>query len=109
MYKQLSVLIDWREINSTDPNSITERFNVLWKANWTRDAEKILKAFEKDVILKVTLMMFEVFNPGISCDQVKTDGYDGKEAVEGDVVQEPSQWSLSGALLYSVTIITTIG
>ena len=45
----------------------------------------------------------------MTCDQVKTDGYDGKEAVEGDVVQEPSQWSLSGALLYSVTIITTIG
>ena len=45
----------------------------------------------------------------ITFDQVKTDGYDGKEAVEGDVVQEPSQWSLSGALLYSVTIITTIG
>ena len=41
---------------------------MLWKANWTRDAEKILKAFEKDVILKVTLSMFDVFklkfNPG---------------------------------------------
>ena len=53
---------------------------------------------------KIKLEYFE-----ITCDQVKTDGYDGKEAVEGDVVQEPSQWSLSGALLYSVTIITTIG
>ena len=41
--------------------------------------------------------------------QVKTEGYDGKEAVEGDVDQEPSQWSLSSSLLYSVTIITTIG
>jgi hypothetical protein len=41
--------------------------------------------------------------------QVKTDGYDGKEAVVGDEEQKPSQWSLSGALLYSVTIITTIG
>ena len=106
MYKQLSFLI--LKINSTDINSITEHFNVLWKANWTRDAEKILKAFEKDVIMKVNQLII-VRQENTPCDQVKTDGYDGKEAVEGDVVQEPSQWSLSGALLYSVTIITTIG
>ena len=42
--------------------------------------------------------------------QVKNEGYDGKEANVGDDVEdEPSQWSISGALLYSVTIITTIG
>jgi len=52
----------------------------------------VLKTFEKDVILKV-----------------KNEGYDGREANVGDVVDEPSQWSISGALLYSVTIITTIG
>ena len=27
--------------------------NVLWKANWTAEAEKVLKAFEMDVIMKV--------------------------------------------------------
>ena len=50
------------EINSTDTNSITEHFNVLWKANWTRDAEKILKAFEKDVIMKVTPLIVATRN-----------------------------------------------
>ena len=30
-------------------------FNVLWKGNWTREAEKVLKAFEKDVIMKVMI------------------------------------------------------
>lgn len=34
----------------------------------------------------------------------KLDGYDGKEV---DDVER--QWSVSGALLYSITVITTIG
>ena len=41
---------------------------------------------------------------------MKTEGYDGKEAsADEDVVDEPSQWSISGSLLFSVTVITTIG
>ena len=55
----------WGGINSTDTNSITEHFNVLWKANWTRDAEKILKAFEKDVIMKVAPMIMKTKNNDI--------------------------------------------
>ena len=41
--------------------------------------------------------------------QVKNEGYDGREAGPDTVEEEPSQWSVSGSLLYSVTIITTIG
>lgn len=52
------------------------------------DAEKVLKRFELDVIKKA-----------------KTEGYDG-----GDSGNDASvQWNFSGALLYSVTVITTIG
>ena len=41
--------------------------------------------------------------------QVKNEGYDGREASQDAVDEEPSQWNLPGSLLYSVTIITTIG
>ena len=86
----------------------------------------MLKTFEKDVILKVRYGGYKTLSKQAlknsanyhliipKCrylfSQVKTEGYDGKEANVGDDVEdEPSQWSISGALLYSVTIITTIG
>ena len=43
-------------INKFDIVIIAEHFNVLWKANWTREAEKVLKTFEKDVIMKVSIL-----------------------------------------------------
>lgn len=61
---------------------------MLYKDNWTALAAEVIKRFEKNVIRKV-----------------KSEGYDG-----GDSEDEASvQWNFSGALLYSVTVITTIG
>ena len=66
----------------------TEHFNVLWRENWTREAAKVLRKFEQDVIRKA-----------------KTEGYDGQDQEDTASLQ----WNFSGALLYSVTVITTIG
>ena len=61
---------------------------MLYRHNWTAEAGKVLRQFELDVIRKA-----------------KTDGYDGQEATD----DTEYQWDFSGSLLYSVTVITTIG
>ena len=66
--------------------NFAEKYNVLWRENWTIDAGKVLKRFEQEVIRKA-----------------KNDGYDGQDD------KNKAQWNFSGALLYSVTVITTIG
>ncbi|XP_059484125.1 potassium channel subfamily K member 18-like [Neocloeon triangulifer] len=66
---------------------ITERLNVLYEKNWTQLVHEQLRRFETNVVAAA-----------------KLEGYDGK-----DLLDSERQWSFSGALLYSVTVITTIG
>jgi hypothetical protein len=60
---------------------------VLYEKNWTHLVHEQLRKFETNVVAAT-----------------KVEGYDGKELQDAD-----RQWSFSGALLYSVTVITTIG
>ena len=49
-------IIGWQAIYTITILTLTylaEHFNVLWKENWTLEAGRVLKAFEKDVINKV--------------------------------------------------------
>ena len=49
-------IIGWQSICISTSLTLTylaEHFNVLWKENWTLEAGRVLKAFEKDVINKV--------------------------------------------------------
>ncbi|XP_013793352.1 uncharacterized protein LOC106477314 [Limulus polyphemus] len=64
---------------------ITVESSVLHEINWTERAAATLRNFE------VTLVR-----------AVRKEGYDGKD-------DPPLQWSFSGALLYSIIVITTIG
>lgn len=66
---------------------VAERLNVLYERNWTALVHEQLRRFETSVVAAA-----------------KVEGYDGKELLDSD-----RQWSFSGALLYSVTVITTIG
>lgn len=64
-----------------------ERLNVLYEQNWTTLVTEQLKRFETKVIEMSSQL-----------------GYNGRDPGDKD-----RQWSFSGALLYSVTVITTIG
>ena len=61
--------------------------NIFYEENYTIAAEKILVQFQKDVL------------------EAKQNGWDGSDIDETD----KQQWSFAGSLLYSVTVITTIG
>lgn len=64
---------------------ITNNYNVLYRENWTQSVTSEIMEFQSVLIAAVR------------------DGYDGKNA------KASQQWSFSGAFLYSLTVITTIG
>ena len=65
--------------------NMTETLNVLHPGNWTQLAIDILNDY--------TRVVYKANN---------VSGWDVDE-------NEPEQWSYAGSLLYSITIITTIG
>lgn len=66
--------------------NVTENLNVLYEMNWTVEADAILANFTKHVF-----------------QASKRKGWDGTDR------EMELQWSFSGALLYSITVVTTIG
>lgn len=89
-------------------SDMTNKSTVLYMVNWTDNAKVIMEEFEKTFV-----------------HAVRYKGYDGKwtsnpvefhcnpfhflSAGKEEVTSTNSQWSFSGALLYSIIVITTIG
>ena len=67
---------------------ITEEYNTLHPANWTIEVSQIIQEYQARIISEVR------------------DGYD-VSAVDNDI--PGYKWTFTGALLYSITVITTIG
>jgi hypothetical protein len=66
----------------------TQNTPVLIQENWTENVMLQLKVFETDLLTAM-----------------KKGGWDGSE----DIRDEKLQWTFSGALFYSIIVITTIG
>ena len=64
--------------------NVTEKYNLLHPRNWTEEVTRIVRTYQAAII------------------HAKEHGYDGH-----DIPKSP--WTFSGALLYSITVITTIG
>ena len=66
--------------------NITMEMNIFHPENWTLVAEQVMLSFQTDVFIAI-----------------RENGWDGKDG-EAEV-----QWTFAGAMLYSITVITTIG
>ena len=67
--------------------TVTAKLNVLDQQNWTAIASDVLDNLTREVYLATT-----------------NKGFDGSSEDSGS-----PRWNFAGALLYSVTVITTIG
>jgi hypothetical protein len=63
---------------------ITEEYNTLHPVNWTREVSDLVKEYQARIIKEAA------------------GGYDGSDIPN-------YKWTFTGALLYSITVITTIG
>ncbi|OWF51097.1 uncharacterized protein LOC110449615 [Mizuhopecten yessoensis] len=86
--KTRSFISEMRSARMKEIRDIVNQLNHLNKEAWTNKADKIMKTFQRELYTKT-----------------KGHGWDGVD----DVVEGERDWTFVGALLYSVTLITTIG
>ncbi|XP_026319072.1 uncharacterized protein LOC113229625 isoform X3 [Hyposmocoma kahamanoa] len=85
--REVKMNVSMLRANTTDSIwRMTNHTLVLEHVNWTRDVATMLKDFENSILY-----------------EMKVRGWDGNEA------PNQIQWTFTGALFYSIIVITTIG
>ncbi|XP_044002702.1 uncharacterized protein LOC122848589 [Aphidius gifuensis] len=81
--------------------SITEDLNVLYKENWTRLAEREIFEFQERMAKSLYRSSLSIYGNTV---QRSSRGHDRRTGFIGD-----RKWTFGSSLLYSLTLITTIG
>lgn len=83
---QKANVMQWRHHYAEMLWNLTLDMNIFYPENWTHTAEQILENYTTIIYLAT-----------------KKQGWDGKDG------PQELQWTFAGSLLYSITVITTIG
>lgn len=78
---------------------MTEKMNILYPTNWTREAAAEMLSFQDLLSRKLALEMMARAREG--------GGVQGQTLPYSQ--HEPRDWDLARGLLYSITLVTTIG